>query len=113
LRETVFEKRFLHAAEMARMGARIEAEGDRARVSGVPALTGARIMASDIRAGAGLVACALSAQGETVVSRIYHIERGYERLETRLASVGASIGRFTEVRYKKVGTASTASSRSS
>jgi UDP-N-acetylglucosamine 1-carboxyvinyltransferase len=93
VRETVFENRFLHAAELARMGGRVMLSGDTATIEGVPGLSGAPIMASDIRAGAALVVAALAAQGRTVIQRVYHIDRGYERLEARLRSVGASMRR--------------------
>ena len=93
VRETVFENRFLHAAELARMGANIAVLGDAAIVEGVPALCGAPIMASDIRAGAALLAAALAARGRTELARVYHVDRGYERIEAKLRSVGARIKR--------------------
>ncbi|RMH08249.1 MAG: UDP-N-acetylglucosamine 1-carboxyvinyltransferase [Nitrospirae bacterium] len=91
--ETVFENRFLHVSELQRMGASILVEGARAVIQGLPALSGAPVMASDLRASAGLVVAGLAAQGETRVSRIYHLERGYERLEEKLQVLGASIKR--------------------
>ena len=94
VREVVFERRFLHAAELARMGARIAVSGDGASVEGVPELSGAAIMASDIRAGAGLVVAALAAKGRTIIQRVYHIDRGYERLELVLRALGARMRRL-------------------
>ncbi len=94
--ETVFEKRFLHAAEMARMGAMISIHANKAVVQGVSRLNGAAVMAGDLRAGAGLVASALAAHGQSIISRIYHIERGYENLEKKLAKLGADIHRVKE-----------------
>jgi len=91
--EKIFPERFLHVAELTRMGASIVRQGATAVVSGVPELTGAPVMASDLRASAGLVIAALAARGTTRVNRVYHIDRGYERLESRLATLGASIER--------------------
>lgn len=91
--ETIFENRFMHAVELQRLGARIDIEGATAVVTGVPALSGARVMATDLRASASLVIAALVAEGETVVDRIYHLDRGYERMESRLAALGARIER--------------------
>ena len=93
IRETVFENRFIHAAELNRMGAYIRVAGDKAVVAGVPSLIGAPVMASDLRAGASLVIAGLSAKGTTFVDRVYHIDRGYEKLETRLQALGAGITR--------------------
>ena len=93
VRETVFENRFLHAAELGRMGGRVAVSADTASVEGVPALSGAPIMASDIRAGAALVVAALAARGRSIIQRVYHIDRGYERVEAKLRSVGARIRR--------------------
>ncbi|MFC1529982.1 UDP-N-acetylglucosamine 1-carboxyvinyltransferase [Gemmatimonadota bacterium] len=93
IRETVFEDRFLHVAEMARLGAEIRTVGDEATVMGVENLSGASVMASDIRAGAGLVLACLAAEGESVITRVYHIDRGHERIEERLRSLGARITR--------------------
>lgn len=94
--EKIFPERFLHVAELTRMGANIHRHGTTAVISGVKRLTGAPVMASDLRASASLVIAALAAQGTTVINRVYHIDRGYERLEHRLSSVGASITRATE-----------------
>ncbi len=96
IRETVFEDRFLHLAELARLGAQIRAVGDEATVVGVEQLQGAEVMASDIRAGAGLVLACLAARGESTVNRIYHVDRGYARLEERLTALGADIRREKE-----------------
>jgi UDP-N-acetylglucosamine 1-carboxyvinyltransferase len=93
IREDIFERRFLHAAELARLGARVSFHGNAVTVTGVPALQGAGIMASDIRAGAALVVAALAAQGRTEIHRIYHIDRGYESLERKLRRLGARIRR--------------------
>lgn len=94
--ETVFSERFMHVPELCRMGANIRLEGNRAYVQGVPCLTGAPVMASDLRAGVVLVLAGLAARGETVVSRVYHIDRGYEAIEKKLAAVGADIQRLPE-----------------
>jgi UDP-N-acetylglucosamine 1-carboxyvinyltransferase len=91
--ETIFENRFLHASEMIRMGANISIDGRRAVIHGPVKLTGTSVLASDLRASAGLVLAALVAEGETLIDRVYHIDRGYERIEEKLASVGASIRR--------------------
>ncbi len=91
--EKVFENRFLHAAELARMGARITVSGSDAVVEGVGRLAGAPVMASDIRAGAALLIAALAAEGRSVVSRVYHIDRGHERIEVKLRGAGARIRR--------------------
>ncbi len=91
--ETIFENRFMHAAELARMGARIETDGSTAIIRGVPAYQAAPVMASDLRASAALVLAGLAAQGSTEVSRIYHLDRGYEQLEIKLAGLGARIDR--------------------
>jgi len=91
--ETVFENRFMHVLEMQRMGAKIQLEGNTAISTGVPHLTGAPVMATDLRASASLVLAGLVAEGETVVDRIYHIDRGYERIEEKLAQLGADIRR--------------------
>ncbi|MGF1548493.1 MAG: UDP-N-acetylglucosamine 1-carboxyvinyltransferase [Thiotrichales bacterium] len=92
--ETIFENRFMHAQEMQRMGAEIQLEGNTAVITGVERLTAAPIMATDLRASASLVLAALAAQGETLVDRIYHIDRGYERIEEKLLQLGASIRRM-------------------
>ncbi len=91
--ETVFENRFMHAAELGRMGAQIAVSGSVAVVAGVEHLSGAPIMASDLRAGAALVIAALAAKGRTVISRVYHIDRGYEAVERKLARAGARVER--------------------
>ncbi|MBI5239207.1 MAG: UDP-N-acetylglucosamine 1-carboxyvinyltransferase [Elusimicrobia bacterium] len=93
IREEVFENRFMHAAELSRMGARIALSGETASVHGVPGLSGAPIMASDLRAGAALLVAALAAPGRTTVQRVYHIDRGYERIEAKLRAAGARIRR--------------------
>ena len=92
--ETVFENRFMHAAELGRMGAQIAVSGSAAVVAGVEQLSGAPIMASDLRAGAALLIAALAAKGRTVISRVYHIDRGYEAVERKLARVGARVERL-------------------
>src|SRR5947209_7272541 len=89
--ETIFENRFMHAQELARMGANIRIDGKQALVAGPRALTGAGVIASDLRASASLVLGALVAHGETVIDRVYHIDRGYERIEAKLAAAGAKI----------------------
>jgi UDP-N-acetylglucosamine 1-carboxyvinyltransferase len=94
--ETVFENRFMHVQEMQRMGARIQLEGNTAICTGVDRLAGAPVMATDLRASASLVLAALVAEGETVIDRIYHIDRGYERIEEKLAMLGADIRRVPE-----------------
>jgi len=94
--ETIFENRFMHVPELQRMGADITLHGRSAIVRGVPKLTGAPVMASDLRASASLVLAGLVAEGETVVRRIYHLDRGYERLEEKLAGVGADIERVKD-----------------
>ena len=91
--ETIFENRFMHAQELARMGANIRLDGKQAIVAGPRELTGAGVIASDLRASASLVLAALVARGETVIDRVYHIDRGYEKIETKLAQVGAKIRR--------------------
>jgi UDP-N-acetylglucosamine 1-carboxyvinyltransferase len=92
--ETIFENRFMHAQEMARMGANIRLEGHQAIVAGRKELTGAGVIASDLRASASLVLAALVARGETVIDRVYHIDRGYDKIEGKLAAVGAQIRRI-------------------
>jgi len=92
--ETIFENRFMHAQELARMGANIRLEGNQAIVAGRKELTGAGVIASDLRASASLVLAALVARGETVIDRVYHIDRGYEKIEGKLAGVGAQIRRL-------------------
>jgi UDP-N-acetylglucosamine 1-carboxyvinyltransferase len=94
--ETIFENRFMHASEMQRMGAHIYIEGHTATVDGPSPLTGARVQASDLRASASLVLAGLAARGETVIDRVYHIDRGYEKIESKLRSLGADIERLRE-----------------
>lgn len=93
VREAVFENRFMHAAELGRMGAQIAVSGSAAVVAGVEQLSSAPVMASDLRAGAALLIAALAAKGRTVISRVYHIDRGYEAVERKLARVGAKVER--------------------
>jgi UDP-N-acetylglucosamine 1-carboxyvinyltransferase len=95
IRETIFENRFMHVAELARFGADIKVDGQVATVSGVPALKGAQVMATDLRASVSLVIAGLAARGETVVNRIYHLDRGFERLEEKLSNCGAEIERVS------------------
>ncbi|MCU0987707.1 MAG: UDP-N-acetylglucosamine 1-carboxyvinyltransferase [Acetobacteraceae bacterium] len=92
--ETIFENRFMHVPELARMGARIVVHGASAIVRGVPALSGAPVMATDLRASVSLVLAGLAAKGETIVNRVYHLDRGYERVEEKLAACGAAIERI-------------------
>ena len=94
--ETIFENRFMHAQELARMGANIRLEGRQAIVAGPTPLSGAQVIASDLRASASLVLAALAAKGETLIDRVYHIDRGYEKIESKLAGVGARIRRISE-----------------
>ena len=94
IRETIFENRFMHVPELMRMGADIRVEGDTAIVRGVEMLKGAPVMATDLRASVSLVLAGLAAEGETVVSRVYHLDRGFERLEEKLSRVGADIERI-------------------
>ena len=91
--ETIFENRFMHVLELQRLGADITIEGNTAVVRGVPVLSGAAVMATDLRASAGLVVAGLVAEGETIVNRIYHLDRGYERIEAKLAALGARVER--------------------
>ena len=91
--ETVFESRFMHVEELRRMGADIRVEGNRLIVTGRPTLTGAPVMASDLRASAGLILAGLAAEGMTEVQRVYHLDRGYERIEEKLRAIGANIER--------------------
>ncbi len=95
--ETIFENRFMHAPELMRLGADITVTGNRADVRGVDALKGAPVMATDLRASVSLVIAGLAAEGETVVNRVYHLDRGFERLEDKLSGVGAAITRNTEL----------------
>lgn len=91
--ETVFESRFIHVPELRRMGAEIKVEGSHAVVTGVARLSGAPVMASDLRASAGLIVAGLAAEGETEIARVYHLDRGYERIEEKLGGLGAAIRR--------------------
>jgi UDP-N-acetylglucosamine 1-carboxyvinyltransferase len=93
--ETIFENRFMHVAELGRMGARIETDGSVAVIRGVDRYQGAQVMASDLRASASLVLAGLAARGRTVISRVYHLDRGYERMEAKLAGLGAHIERLS------------------
>jgi len=92
--ESIFENRYMHASELMRMGANIRIDGSRALVAGKTRLTGANVIASDLRASASLVLAALAADGSTIVDRVYHLDRGYERIEEKLRSVGAQIERL-------------------
>ena len=94
LTETIFENRFMHVSELGRLGADIVIEGNTAIVQGVRKLSGATVMATDLRASAGLVIAGLVAEGETIVDRIYHLDRGYEAMETKLTALGATIRRI-------------------
>ena len=96
LTETIFENRYMHVPELNRMGAHIETKGRTAIVHGVSKLTGAEVMATDLRASMSLVIAALAAEGETTVRRLYHLDRGYERLEEKLQLVGADIERVDD-----------------
>jgi len=94
--ETIFENRFMHVQELARLGARISLSGQTARIEGVERLKGAPVMATDLRASVSLVIAGLAAEGETVVSRIYHLDRGFERLEDKLTRCGAVVERISD-----------------
>jgi UDP-N-acetylglucosamine 1-carboxyvinyltransferase len=94
--ETIYLERFMHVSELNRMGANIKIEGNNAVIKGVPKLSGAPVMASELRGGAGLVIAGLAAENQTVVSRVYHIDRGYEHMEKKLANVGANIERVSD-----------------
>jgi len=104
VRETVFEDRYTHVMELTRLGSQIKVAGDEATIKGVSRLSGASVMASDIRAGAGLVVAALAAENTTEVLRIYHIDRGYVQMETRLKSLGADIERIDSETGERVKT---------
>ena len=93
IRETIFENRFMHVQELVRLGADIQLQGDTATVRGVPKLRGAQVMATDLRASVSLVIAGLMAEGETTINRVYHLDRGFERLEQKLSHCGASIAR--------------------
>jgi UDP-N-acetylglucosamine 1-carboxyvinyltransferase len=92
--ETIFENRFMHVPELVRMGANINVHGASAMVRGVKRLNGAPVMATDLRASVSLVLAGLAAEGETIVNRVYHLDRGYERLEEKLAACGADVERL-------------------
>ena len=94
--ETIFESRFMHASELVRMGADIRIEGNRAVISGRRDLTGAKVLASDLRASASLILAGLVAGGETLVQRVYHLDRGYEAIEKKLKALGARIERIAD-----------------
>jgi UDP-N-acetylglucosamine 1-carboxyvinyltransferase len=96
LEETIFENRFMHAPELMRMGARIDVSGGMATVTGVDRLKGAPVMATDLRASVSLILAGLAAEGETIVSRVYHLDRGYERVEEKLSACGAKIERISK-----------------
>jgi UDP-N-acetylglucosamine 1-carboxyvinyltransferase len=96
IRETIFENRFMHVSELARLGADITVQGGEARVRGVEALDGAQVMATDLRASVSLVIAGLAARGETVVNRVYHLDRGFERLEEKLGACGARVRRLRD-----------------
>jgi UDP-N-acetylglucosamine 1-carboxyvinyltransferase len=93
--ETIFENRFMHVQELVRLGARIQLDGETATIEGVDRLTGAPVMATDLRASVSLVIAALAAEGETMVNRVYHLDRGFERLEDKLSRCGAAIERIS------------------
>jgi len=99
--ENIFENRFMHAQELNRMGANVKIEGRRAIVRGRTPLSGAAVLASDLRASASLVLAALVAEGETIIDRVYHIDRGYERIEEKLRGLGAQIRRIGEMLPKR------------
>jgi UDP-N-acetylglucosamine 1-carboxyvinyltransferase len=96
VRETIFENRFMHVAELQRLGAKIEILDDAARVTGPTPLRGAPLMATDLRASASLVIAGLCAEGQTKISRIYHLDRGYQRLDEKLTALGAKVRRISE-----------------
>jgi UDP-N-acetylglucosamine 1-carboxyvinyltransferase len=95
VRETIFENRFMHVQELARLGARIDLKGDTAMVTGVKGLTGAQVMATDLRASVSLIIAGLAAKGETMIGRVYHLDRGFERIEEKLRQCGAQIERLS------------------
>jgi UDP-N-acetylglucosamine 1-carboxyvinyltransferase len=96
VRETIFENRFMHVQELARLGARIDVKGDTAFVTGVNGLHGAQVMATDLRASVSLVIAGLAAEGETLIDRVYHLDRGFERIEEKLGKCGAHIERLSD-----------------
>ena len=93
--ETIFENRFMHVQELVRMGASIDVKGNTSFVRGVQAIDGANVMATDLRASASLVIAGLAAKGETIIERIYHLDRGYERIEEKLNKLGAKVERLS------------------
>ncbi|MGB0969088.1 MAG: UDP-N-acetylglucosamine 1-carboxyvinyltransferase, partial [Halocynthiibacter sp.] len=95
LEERIFENRFMHAPELMRMGAKIDVAGGTATVTGVERLKGAPVMATDLRASVSLILAGLAAEGETLVNRVYHLDRGYEHVEHKLSAVGARIERIS------------------
>jgi UDP-N-acetylglucosamine 1-carboxyvinyltransferase len=95
LEEKIFENRFMHAPELSRMGAKIDVNGGVATVTGVDRLKGAPVMATDLRASVSLILAGLAAQGETLINRVYHLDRGYERVEEKLSNCGAKIERVS------------------
>jgi UDP-N-acetylglucosamine 1-carboxyvinyltransferase len=95
LEETIFENRYMHVPELRRMGAEVDVRGRSAIVHGVNGLTGAQVMATDLRASMSLILAGLAAEGDTEVLRVYHLDRGYERLEEKLSAVGATIERVS------------------
>jgi UDP-N-acetylglucosamine 1-carboxyvinyltransferase len=95
IRETIFENRFMHVQELARLGADIQLHGDTATIKGVKVLRGAPVMATDLRASVSLVIAGLMAQGDTIINRVYHLDRGFERLEEKLSRCGAQIERIS------------------
>src|SRR5271165_7527843 len=97
--EKIFENRMMHVQELKRLGAEIEVEGSTAIIKGVPRLTGANVMATDLRASACLVIAGLVADGATTIDRIYHLDRGYERIEEKLSALGARIRRVGEAPF--------------
>ena len=97
LEEKIFENRFMHAPELVRMGANIDVQGGTATVTGVAKMKGAPVMATDLRASVSLILAGLAAEGETVVNRVYHLDRGYEHIEDKLSAVGAQIERVQGV----------------
>ena len=101
--ENIFENRFMHAGELVRMGANIKIEGRRAFVRGKTPLSAAAVLASDLRASASLVLAGLVADGETIIDRVYHIDRGYERIEEKLRGVGAQMRRIGEMLPRRSG----------
>ena len=96
IRENIFENRFMHAPELSRLGANIIVRGKEAIISGVTKLKGAPVMATDLRASVSLVIAGLVAEGETVVNRVYHLDRGFERLEEKLGACGAKVERLSD-----------------